>query len=475
MLISLNLVYTKYHYISTTMTFPSHIFKAYDIRGLVEGELSEELAYRVGSAFVALLEERGVQLGEKKIVVGYDMRLSSSAFHEAVARGIIEAGVDVVDIGLSSTPLFNFACAHYPEHAGGIMVTASHNPAPYNGFKMTLGNGLPVGRGSGMETIRRLCERGAFSTNDRKGTITKRDVMSDYRTQLFTIVHPSAIAPLKFVVDAGNGMAKVTLPEVLEELPVTVDYLYLEPDGTFPNHEANPLKVETLKDLQKKVIAVGADFGFALDGDADRVGIVDEKGNVVDASFVGALIGLEVLRDHPQSLMLYDLRSSQIIPDVWHAAGASVEKSIVGHALIKRMMKEKHPVFASELSLHLYYQDLYDVESSDLSLLYLLRLLSREKKPLSEIIAPLKKYVHSGEINFTVDDKEGTMKKVEEQYKNDAVEISHLDGVWMKFDWGWLSVRASNTEPVLRLNLEARTEEEMKERVGEVRRLIEER
>lgn len=455
------------------MTFPSHIFKAYDIRGLVEGELSEELAYRVGRAFVALLEERGVQLGEKKIVVGYDMRRSSSAFHEAVSRGVTDAGIDVVDIGLSSTPLFNFACAHYPEHAGGIMVTASHNPSQYNGFKMTLGNGLPVGRGSGMETIRRLCERGNFSASNPQGRVDKLSVVADYKAKLFSLIGPSEISVLKLVVDAGNGMAQVTLPEVLKELPVTVDYLFLEPDGTFPNHEANPLKVETLKDLQKKVVEVGADFGFALDGDADRVGIVDEKGNVVDASFVGALIGLEVLRDHPKSLMLYDLRSSQIIPEVWEAAGASVEKSMVGHALIKRMMKEKHPAFSSELSLHLYYQDLYDVESSDLSLLYLLRLLSREKKPLSEIILPLKKYVHSGEFNFTVEDKDGTMRRVEEQYKNDAVEISHLDGVWMKFAWGWFSVRVSNTEPVLRLNLEAGTEGEMRERVEEVRRLIE--
>jgi phosphomannomutase len=218
---------------------------------------------------------------------------------------------------------------------------------------------------------------------------------------------------------------------------------------------------------------VGADFGFALDGDADRVGLVDEKGEVVGASFVGALVGLEVLRNHPNAKMLYDVRSSMIVPELWKAAGATAEMCKVGHANIKKMLKETGGAYASELSLHLYYKDTFDVESTDLSLLYVLQMLSRENKPLSEIVAPLKKYFHSGEINFEIEDKTAAVARVENMYKNTAVEISHLDGLWMKFDWGWLSVRLSNTEPVVRLNLEATTEEGMKQKVAEVKKAIE--
>ena len=455
------------------MAFPRHIFKAYDIRGLVEGELSEALAYGIGRAFVVFLKERGVPLANKRIVAGYDMRVSSIPFHTQMVRGMTDEGMDVVNIGLVSTPLFNFACANYPEHAGGIMVTASHNPAEYNGFKITMGNGLPIGRDSGMDRIRDLVEAGNFAPVEKKGTVSDRSVLADYTKRIFELVKPDQIKPLKCFIDAGNGMAKATTPEVLKELPVTVEYLYLEPDGTFPNHEANPLKVETLKDLQKKVVDTGADFGFAFDGDADRIGVVDNQGNVVDASFVATFIGLEVLRDHPNALMLYDLRSSQIVRETWESHGAKVDMTMVGHALIKKMMKEKGATFASELSLHLYYHDIYDLECSDLSLLYLLRFLSREQKSLSELVLPLKKYFHSGEINYMIQDKEGVMKKIEEHYKKEAQEVSHLDGVWMRFEWGWLSVRASNTEPVLRLNLEAMTEEEMRKKVEEVRGLVE--
>jgi protein subunit release factor B len=293
----------------------------------------------------------------------------------------------------------------------------------------------------------------------------KKDVLADYVHKIFSIVPQDVIRPMKIVVDAGNGMAQTTFPYVLQKLPVQVEYLYLEPDGNFPNHEANPLKVETLAQLQKKVIETGADFGFALDGDADRIGLVDEKGQVVDASFVGALIGLEVLRNHPQARMLYDVRSSMIVPEVWQAAGASVEMCKVGHANIKKALKETSGAFASELSLHLYYQDTFDVESTDLSLLYMLQLLSREPQSLSELIAPLKKYFHSGEINFEVEDKVGAVSRVEEKYKNQASEISYLDGLWMRFEWGWLSVRLSNTEPVVRLNVEATTKAAMEEKV----------
>lgn len=442
------------------MSFPSHIFKAYDIRGLVDGELSNNLAYRVGRAFVQLLRKKQVNLEGRRLVVGHDMRPTSIGFQQAVIQGITDEGVSVVDVGLVSTPLFNFSVAHYPEHAGGIMITASHNPAAYNGFKMTLENGLPVGKNNGMDELRDLAEGVTdFSsqTSDFSKMVAKKNTLPDYLTRIFNLVSPATIKPLKIVIDAGNGMAAATFPEMIKNLPISAEYLFLEPDGTFPNHEANPLKVETLAALQKKVRETGADLGFALDGDADRVGLVDEKGEVVDASFVGALVGLEVLHGHGgHGQMWYDLRSSMIIPEIWEANGATVGMCPVGHALIKKILKDQGGIFASELSLHQYFHDMYDVESTDLSLLYILQALSREGKMLSEIIQPFKKYAHSGEINFEIHDKEIVTKRLEALYQTQALETSHLDGLYMKFDWGWFSVRASNTEPVLRLNLETR-------------------
>ncbi len=455
------------------MEINKNIFKAYDIRGLAATELSPELAYRLGRAFVIFLRNHNLLKLGQSVVAGKDMRSTSPALQLALMRGVSDENVAVVDVGLVSTPLFNFACANYAEHAGGIMVTASHNPAQYNGFKMTLGDGLPIGETTGMSEIKELVVNSNFDyTDNAEESFPKKDVLADYVKRIFSIVPADSIRPLKLVIDAGNGMAKVTIPEVLKNLPVTVEYLYLEPDGSFPNHEANPLKVETLNDLQKKVVQTGADFGFALDGDADRIGLVDENGVVVDASFVGALVGLEVLRSHPRAKMLYDVRSSMIVPEVWQAQGASVEMCKVGHANIKKALKETGGAFASELSLHLYYHDMFDVESTDLSLLYILQMLSREKKPLSKLVAPLQKYFHSGEINFEIKNKAEVMSRIEKKYKSEAESISHLDGLWMKFAWGWASVRLSNTEPVVRLNLEAVSKSVMIKKIKEISEII---
>jgi phosphomannomutase len=450
------------------MSFPESIFKAYDIRGLVDGQLSEEIAYGIGRAFVAFLRTQNTDFFEKSLVVGRDMRPSGDRFTPAVIRGITDEGVNVVEIGLASTPLFNFACAHYPKHAGGIMVTASHNPAEYNGFKLTMGNGLPVGGKNGMDVIREAVRKNKWTAALSRGTVVQKNVLSDYEQKLFELVDPKTLKNFKIVIDAGNGMGQTTFPDWLKKLPLEVEYLYLDPDGTFPNHEANPLKLDTLKKLQERVLETKADFGFALDGDCDRIGLVDETGTVVDASFVGALLGLETLRSHPGGHMLYDLRSSMIVPEVWEKNGATTEMCQVGHANIKKAMRETQAIFASELSQHLYYGDMYNLESSDLSLLYVLQLLSREDEKLSELAAPLKKYFHSGEINFEIEDKIGAMQRLEEKYGSSATEISRLDGLMMKFDWGWFGVRASNTEPVLRLNLETMLAEDLHNKVGEV-------
>lgn len=450
------------------MSFPAHIFKAYDIRGLVDGELSPELAYKIGGAFALFLKKHDLVQSGQKVVVGYDMRPTSVPFEAAVVRAITDQGLDVVRIGLSSTPFFNFACAHYTEHAGGIIVTASHNPAEYNGFKMTLSNGLPIGKNTGMGEIRDLAAGDMPEPLIGKGKEEKKDIYSDYLAKLKSLVDFSAIKPLKIVVDAGNGMAKATLPKVLRELPVAVEYLYLEPDGTFPNHEANPLNTETLRDLQIKVKEVGADFGFALDGDADRIGLVDENGDVVDASFVAALVGREVLKKQSGALGLYDLRTSQIVRDTWEAIGAKTDMCMVGHANIKKMMKDTGAVFASELSLHVYFGEFYDLECSDLALLYFLRLVSETDQTISQLVAPLKNvYAHSGEINFEIQDKEGAMQAIRDSFGSAALKSSDMDGVWYGFDWGFASVRTSNTEPLLRLNLETNSVELTKEKVQE--------
>lgn len=456
------------------MAFPNHIFKAYDIRGLVAGELSKELARKVGVAFARYIKNLHPDVSQKSVVVGYDMRPSSQDFYPSVIEGIRKEGLSIVNIGLTSTPLFNFAVANYPDHIGGIMVTASHNPAEYNGFKMALENGIPVPGND--ENLVRMIEGVEMVTSDAQFAQTQVrnfDPFPDYEAKIFGLVKMNEIKPLKIVIDAGNGMGEVTFPKWLKKLPISVEWLYLNPDGNFPNHEANPLKTETLKNLQKKVVETGADFGFALDGDCDRVGLVDEKGEVVPASAVGALIGLEVLKSHSAATMLYDLRSSMVVQEVWEKNGAKTEKCKVGHANIKKNMKEKKAAFASELSLHLYFQDMYDVESSDLCLLYILSILSHEQKHLSEIVKPFHKYTHSGEINFEIEDKMAAIERIKEKYTATAQEISYLDGLWMKFEWGWMSVRASNTESVLRLNLETGDVETTKKMVGEIKNLIE--
>lgn len=455
------------------MRYPEHIFKAYDIRGLVGTELSSEFAYALGRAFVVFLRGIGQDLSAKNIVVGYDMRPSSQDYYREVIRGITDQGVDVVNIGMTSTPVFNFTCAHVEGHAGGIMVTASHNPAEWNGFKLAFGDGLPIGLGNGGSEIQKIMEAGDWSEVGLKGIEKSFDALYLYIQHIFSLVSKDSLHPFKVVVDFGNGMGSVVLPEVIKQLPIEVVYLYDTPDGTFPNHEANPLKLETLQDLQKKVLEVGADFGFALDGDADRIGLVDEKGDVVEASYVGAILGSEVLRAHGGGKMLYDLRSSMKVAEVWREAGGEPVMSRVGRAFIVGEMKKLGAIFGSELSLHLFYQDMHDLESSDLSFLYVSQLLSREGKPLSVLVKSLKTYFHSGEINFEVHDTDGTLVRVEEFYKSQAQEITHLDGVLLKFDWGWINLRKSNTEPVVRLNLEAKTKEKMESMLEEVKNLIE--
>ncbi|MDD4995301.1 MAG: phosphomannomutase/phosphoglucomutase [Patescibacteria group bacterium] len=441
------------------------IFKAYDIRGVFGQDFDTETAKRVGRAMVKFT-------GAKTVVVGRDMRKSSPELCRAVIDGIISSGADVVNIGECSTPTFNFALAEYDLHDAGIMITASHNPAKYNGFKLCYGDSLPIGKGSGMDEIKELVMRGGFE-DQPAGNVVESPITEEYIKKIFSFVNVDKIKPLKIVIDAGNGMAGPILKKIFKRLPqVEVTPMFFEPDGTFPNHEANPIKEENLRDLKEKVKEIAPDLGIAFDGDCDRVGFVDERGETISGDFITALLAKEILKKYPGAIIHYDLRSSWAVRDTILENGGKPEMCMVGHALIKKLMRQTGAVFAGELSSHFYFKDFYGVESGDLTMLYILTLLSGEGKNISELVAPLKKYFHSGEINFEVDDKEGRMRELEEKYSSEAKDVSHIDGIRLEFEDWWFNVRASNTEPLLRLNLEAKTKELMEEKRDEISKIL---
>lgn len=446
------------------MSINSSIFKAYDIRGIYPRDLNEEVAYLVGRAIVVLT-------GAKTVVVGYDARFSSDSLVQAVIKGVTEQGADAVNIGLVTTPMLNFAVAEHPEHEAGIMVTASHNPKEYNGLKLCYGNALPIGENTGMADIKKLVLEEKFSVAV-PGKVLKKEILDAYVEKVLSLIDVKNIKPLKIVVDTANAVGAIPLPEFFKKIPCQLIPLHFELDGNFPNHEANPLKEETLVDLKKKVLEESADLGVAIDGDADRIGFVDEKGETVRADLILTLITKKLLEEKPGELVLYDVRSSRIAREVVEKAGGRAEMCRVGHALIKKQMWDNGALFAGEFSSHFYYRDFYNVESGDLTMLKLLEIISLSGRKLSEIVAPLLRYHHSGEINFEVSDKEGKMKELEEKYGAAASEISHLDGVRLDFSDWWFNVRPSNTEPLLRLNLEAKTKELMEQKKKELTEII---
>lgn len=442
------------------------IFKAYDIRGLSPGEIDARIARRIGAAFVRFT-------GARVIAVGRDMRETSPALTEAAIAGIRSQGADVVDLGLVSTPIFYFGVAGYPEHGAGIMVTASHNPAKYNGFKLVRRGAAPIGAGSGMEEFRDLVFSAEEFPSRKEGELRLHDPRPDYLQKIFSLVPPERLAPFRIAVDAGNGMAGVIISELFDRIPGELFPLYTELDGTFPNHEANPLKTETLTDLRKEVAARRADLGVAFDGDADRVGFVDEKGEPIPGDLLAALLVPRLLRSAAGAAVLYDVRCSWVVKEEILRAGGKSVMTPVGHGNVKKIMRETGAVFGAELSMHYYFRDLFTVESGDLTMLHLLALMTESGKRLSELVAPLRRYAHSGEINFEVRDKEGILRRLEERYAREAQEVIRIDGLRMDFaDW-WLSVRLSNTEPLLRLNLEAKERGVMEEKKAEVTALIE--
>lgn len=447
------------------------IFKAYDIRGIYPDELDEDVAYKIGRAAARFSRA-------KTVVVGRDHRLSSPSLAEALIRGITDEGADVVDIGLASTPLFNFCVANYPQNDFGVMVSASHNPAEYNGFKLTDNSGLPVGKETGMDKIRDLVLTMAApepENHQKKGEVWQKDFIDDYLNKIFSFIDVSKIKPLKIIVDTANAMGGLLIVQIMARLPqVETCYLFKDLDGRFPNHEANPLKNETLMSLRKTVKEKGADLGAAYDGDADRIGFVDEKGEIAPGDFLTALLAGQILKKEPGALILGDVRFSWAAANYIREKGGRFAFCPVGHALIKKRLREQNAVFGGELSLHFYYQNFFGVESGDLTLLYLLDLISQSGQSLSELVSPLRKYFQSGEINFTVRDKELAIRRLKDKYQSSAKSFLDIDGIRFDFaDW-WFNVRASNTEPLLRLNLEARTRELMEEKMREVRKIIKE-
>jgi phosphomannomutase len=426
------------------------VFKAYDVRGTVPDQLDEHLARAVGNAFVGVVV--AAEADRPRVVVGHDMRPSSPGMAAAFAAGAAEAGADVTMIGLASTDQLYFASGHLG--VPGAMFTASHNPARYNGIKLCRAHAAPVGTDTGLATVRDLVAAGETVTADRPGTIEELDVLADYAAYLRTLA-PVAGRRLKVVVDAGNGMAGHTAPAVLDGLDLEVTELYYELDGSFPNHEANPIEAENLVDLQAAVLRTGADLGLAFDGDADRCFVVDERGRAVSPSVLTALIAARELRKHPGSSIIHNLITSRAVPEIVTELGGVPVRTRVGHSYIKATMAETDAVFGGEHSGHFYFREFWRADSGMLAALHTMGALAEQDRPLSELLQEYTRFVPSGEINSTVEDQAGTLRRIEEAYAAEpGVEIDHLDGLTVTHaDW-WFNVRASNTEPLLRLNAE---------------------
>ncbi|OGW16279.1 MAG: phosphomannomutase/phosphoglucomutase [Nitrospinae bacterium RIFCSPLOWO2_12_FULL_45_22] len=425
------------------------IFKAYDIRGIYPDQLDDESAYRIG---IAIAEYLGLQ----EVVVGRDMRLSSPAIRESLVRGMIDKGVNVIDVGRVSTPMVYFAVANYG-YSGGIMITASHNPKEYNGFKVCRDQAIPV-FGEELQKIGQLAETISFPIpSQTKGDISFKEILSDYKNHVLKFA--TQIKRLKVIVDASNGMAGTIFPEVFSDLDLEIIGLYMEPDGNFPHHEPNPLKNENLVDLQKKVLETRADLGIAFDGDADRVMFVDEEGQIIGADRITLLIGLELLKNHPAEAIVYDVRSSRIIPEKVSERGGKPVRCRVGHAFMKERMRAERAIFGGELAGHYYFRGNFYADNADIAAVSILNLLSEENKGLAKILEPYQIYYSSGEINREVKDKEAKLKEMAELYKDG--EVSFPDGLLVEYpDW-WFNLRPSNTEPLLRLNVEARSQAAM--------------
>ena len=437
------------------------VFKAYDVRGIYPIELDEEGAYAIGRAFVEQFEPR-------RIAVGRDMRVSSPSMAAALIRGATEGGADVLDLGLVGTEMVYFAVGEL-ELDGGVAVTASHNPKEYTGMKIVRRGALPVGGDSGLLDIRdKAMALGDTPGGQSLGQVHEHDVWPAYVERVLSFVDMSAIKPLRVVIDAANGMAGVMLPPVLERLPIEAVRHYFEPDGTFPNHEPNPLLPENREFIVEKTTTEGADFGVAFDGDADRCFFVDDEGEFVPGDFVTALLAESVLEKSPGGKIIYDVRASWAVPETIEGAGGTPLINRVGHAFIKHRMREEGAVFGGEVSGHYYFREFSQADSGVVPFLLMLELISRRGEKLSQILRPYRdRYFITGELNTPVPDVELKLEELEDRFGPQG-EVSHLDGISVNAGEWHFNVRPSNTEPLLRLNLEARSEELMEQKRDEV-------
>jgi len=438
------------------------VIKAYDVRGLVGEEIDEQFVSEVGAAFARLVRDGA------RIVIGHDMRASSPPLAKAFAEGVLAQGLDVVHIGLASTDQLYFASGLLD--CPGAMFTASHNPAAYNGIKLCRAGAKPVGKDTGLTTVSDEVIAGVPEFDGPRGTASERDFLADYGEFLRSLVDIGGQRPLRVAVDAGNGMAGHTAPAVLGPISsVTVSPLFFELDGTFPNHEANPLDPANLVDLQAYVLETGADIGLAFDGDADRCFVVDEKGQAVSPSAVTGLVAARELTREIGATVIHNLITSRAVPELIIERGGTPVRSRVGHSYIKGLMAETGAIFGGEHSAHYYFRDFWGADSGMLAALHVLAALGEQDRPLSEMMADYQRYEASGEINFTVTDAPGTVDAVLQAYGNRVQALDHLDGVTVDLgDGSWFNMRMSNTEPLLRLNVEARTPESVKQIVDEV-------
>jgi phosphomannomutase len=440
------------------------IFKAYDIRGIYPEQFDEDAAYRVGRAFASWA-------GADRIVLGRDCRLSSPAMSEAFCAGVTAAGVRVEDIGLATTDMVYFASGRLS--LPGAMFTASHNPPEYNGLKLCLSGARPVGEESGLLEIRARAEQerpAGGGIAPASGMVEHRDMREEYLEHLLSFVELDRFLPFTVAVDAANGMAGLVVPDLFERLPGKLVPLYMELDGTFPNHPADPIDPRNQEDVKRAVLEHGADLGLAFDGDADRVFLVDEHAGGVSGSLVTALVAIGMLEREPGATILYNLICSMVVPEVIREHGGRPVKTRVGHSFVKKVMAETGAIFGGEHSGHYYFRDHYNADSGLVASMVLLDRMSKAGKPLSELLQPLRRYADSGEINSEVQDKEAVIERIAQAYRDGRQD--RMDGLTVEYEDWWFNVRPSNTEPLLRLNVEAKTEELLEEKTAEVLELI---
>ncbi len=446
-----------------TMTIDQTIFKTYDIRGTVPEQITGETAYQIGASLAKFLTPR-------QIAVGRDMRLSSEEMFENLSRGITDNGVDVIDLGLCSTDGLYFAVGKY-NYEGGVMITASHNPKEYNGFKICRKNAEPLSLGDGMKQMLEMIEADDYLTNTpSKGMMIRKDIADDYAEHCLSFIDIKNIKPYKIVIDAGNGMAGKTIVPALDKLPIEVTKLFFELDGTFPNHPASPIELENLVDLQKEVAKTKADFGVAFDGDADRMFLIDKNGRPLGGDMVTALVSKSLLKKNKGETVLYNLICSRAVPELINKCGGKPIRTRVGHALIKPLMKKHNAIFGGEHSGHFYFRDNWFADSGLIAFLVCLELISTEGRELHEMVAEIDPFFRSGEINSKVDSIPEKTKAVSEAFADGEADTE--DGLTISYDDWWFNLRPSNTEPLLRLNIEASSEKLLKEQTDKLLEII---